>query len=66
MLGKVKWFDPAKGFGFIVCDGIDYFAHHKFIQGQGYKILSEGQEVEFDAEENEKGPLAVNIRKVMG
>ena len=62
--GKVKWFDGSKGFGFITPDdgSKDVFAHHTAIQGDGYKSLSENQEVTFDVTEGAKGPQAVNIR----
>ena len=62
--GKVKWFDGTKGFGFITPDdgSKDVFAHHTAIQGDGYKSLSENQEVTFDVTEGAKGPQAVNIR----
>ena len=62
--GKVKWFDGTKGFGFITPDdgSKDVFAHHTAIQGDGYKSLSENQEVTFDVTQGAKGPQAVNIR----
>ncbi len=60
--GKVKWFDAKKGFGFIEQEtGGDVFVHFRAIQGDGYKSLEEGQEVEFDLEDGEKGPQAVNV-----
>ncbi|WP_428898096.1 cold shock protein (beta-ribbon(,) CspA family) [Parelusimicrobium proximum] len=63
--GKVKWFNDQKGYGFVTPeDGSkDLFVHYQEIQGEGFKTLSEGQEVEFDIVESEKGPKAVNIRK---
>ncbi|MGO1579880.1 MAG: cold shock domain-containing protein [Peptoniphilaceae bacterium] len=62
MKGKVKWFNGEKGFGFITAeDGTDVFAHFSQIQKEGFKTLEEGQEVEFDVVEKEKGPQAENI-----
>ena len=60
--GTVKWFDDDKGFGFIEReDGEDAFARYSEIAGEGYKSLSDGQEVTFDLEEGEKGPKALNV-----
>jgi len=63
--GKVKWFNDQKGYGFITPeDGSkDLFVHYQEIKGEGFKTLSEGQEVEFDIVESDKGPKAVNVRK---
>jgi CspA family cold shock protein len=60
--GKVKWFDAKKGFGFIEQEsGDDVFVHFRAIQGDGYKSLVEGQEVEFELEDGAKGPQAANV-----
>jgi len=60
--GTVKWFNDAKGFGFISReDGDDIFVHHTSISGSGFKSLSEGQSVTFDVETTPKGPRAVNV-----
>ncbi len=61
-LGKVKWFNDSKGFGFIERrDGGDIFVHYSAIQCDGRKTLHEGQEVEFDIYEGQKGPEAQNV-----
>tara|TARA_Y100001960_G_scaffold26882_1_gene23669 strand:+ start:100 stop:297 length:198 start_codon:yes stop_codon:yes gene_type:complete len=61
--GKVKWFNPTKGYGFIKPDdgGEDLFVHHSSIQGEGYKSLKEDQSVTFEVEDGEKGPQATNV-----
>ncbi|MDJ0778024.1 MAG: cold-shock protein [Gammaproteobacteria bacterium] len=60
--GKVKWFNEAKGYGFIEREsGGDVFAHFSAIQGTGFKTLSEGQTVEFTVTQGQKGPQAENI-----
>ncbi len=60
--GTVKWFDDAKGFGFIErSEGEDVFVHYSSIAGEGYKSLAEGSEVEFDVETDAKGPRAANV-----
>ena len=63
--GKVKWFNEKKGFGFIEqSDGDDLFVHHTAIQGEGFKTLAEGQEVEFDIVKGPKGLQAANVTKI--
>jgi CspA family cold shock protein len=60
--GTVKWFDEAKGFGFISQEsGPDVFAHYSAIKGDGFKTLAEGQKVEFTIVQGQKGPQADNI-----
>jgi CspA family cold shock protein len=60
--GKVKWFNNQKGYGFITQEsGSDVFVHHNAIQGEGYKSLTEGQQVEFGVEQGPKGEHAVNV-----
>jgi CspA family cold shock protein len=62
--GTVKWFNDAKGYGFITAeDGSDIFVHYSAIQGDGFKSLSEGDSVTFETEEGSKGPRAVNVEK---
>jgi CspA family cold shock protein len=61
--GKVKWFNDAKGFGFIVREeGPDLFVHHTAIVAEGFRSLAEGQQVEFDVTEGPKGLQATNVR----
>lgn len=64
--GTVKWFNDGKGFGFITLDsgGKDCFVHHSAIQGTGYKSLAEGERVEFDVVQGQKGPAAENVTRV--
>lgn len=62
--GVVKWFNDAKGFGFIEQEnGEDVFVHYSSIQGDGFKTLAEGQEVSFDIIQGAKGPQAANVLK---
>lgn len=61
--GKVKWFSDAKGYGFIETDeGKDIFVHFSAIVKEGYKTLSEGQEVTFEVVQGDKGPQAANVQ----
>ena len=64
--GTVKWFNDSKGFGFITPeDGQkDCFVHHTAIQAEGFKSLSEGERVEFDIVQGDKGPAAANVTKL--
>lgn len=65
MLGRVKWFSAEKGYGFIEReDGGDVFVHFSAIEGEGFKTLEEGQEVEFDIVEGARGPQAANVKKL--
>jgi CspA family cold shock protein len=62
--GKVKWFNENKGYGFIQQEnGEDVFVHFSAIKEEGFKTLAEGQEVEFDVVEGQKGPQAANVTK---
>ena len=64
--GSVKWFNDAKGFGFITQDGggEDVFRHHTAIQADGFRTLAEGQKVEFDVTKGPKGLQAANVRPI--
>ncbi|HEY6874473.1 MAG TPA: cold shock domain-containing protein [Geobacteraceae bacterium] len=63
--GVVKWFNDAKGFGFIEQeDGQDVFVHFSSIQGDGFKSLAEGEAVTFDVTQGAKGPQAANVSKI--
>lgn len=65
MKGKVKWFNGEKGFGFIEsAEGGDVFVHFSAIQGEGFKTLDEGQDVEFDVVEGNRGPQAANVTRL--
>ena len=63
--GTVKWFNDAKGFGFITREGgPDVFVHHTAIQSEGFRSLAEGERVQFDVVQGPKGAQAANVRKV--
>jgi len=63
--GKVKWFNKQKGYGFIEQkDGKDLFVHYTGIKGDGFKNLQEGDDVEFDIDDGQKGPKAINVQIV--
>ncbi|ADM69534.1 MULTISPECIES: cold shock domain-containing protein [Paenibacillus] len=65
MKGTVKWFNAEKGYGFIQMDGgEDVFVHFSAIQGDGFKTLEEGQAVEFEITEGNRGPQAANVIKL--
>ena len=66
LTGTVKWFNNAKGYGFIVQDNgeKDVFVHHSAVLMEGYRSLNEGERVEYEIEQTPKGPAAVNVRKV--
>ena len=62
--GRVKWFNNAKGYGFIEREeGGDVFVHYSAIQGDGYKSLTQGQMVQFEITDGQKGPQATNVNK---
>ena len=63
--GTVKWFNGGKGYGFITReDGEDVFVHYSAIEGEGFRNLHEGDQVEFSIEQGQKGPAAANVRKL--
>ena len=65
MKGTVKWFNAKKGFGFISDEsGKDVFVHYSALNMEGFKVLEENEEVEFDVIEGEKGPQAANVTKI--
>jgi cold shock protein len=62
--GTVKWFNSEKGYGFIEVEGSDdVFVHYSAIEGEGFKTLEEGQTVNFDVEDGQKGPQAANVTR---
>ena len=62
--GKVKWFNNTKGYGFITADdGTDVFVHHGDISGDGFKTLDEGESVEFDITQGDRGPKATDVKR---
>jgi CspA family cold shock protein len=64
VIGRVKWFNNAKGYGFIGRDeGADVFVHYSAINGEGYRTLQEGDTVDFEIVEGQKGPQAANVAK---
>jgi CspA family cold shock protein len=65
MVGRVKWFNAEKGFGFIEREGgDDVFVHFSAITGEGFKSLDEGQEVQFDITSGNRGPQAANVTRI--
>lgn len=65
MQGVVKWFSETKGFGFIESDNKEYFVHFRSIVCDGFKTLNAGERVEFDTQANDKGPCAVNVKRIV-
>lgn len=68
MIGKVKWFNDVKGYGFITTDGVpeDIFVHNSTIHMEGYRVLFPGQEVEFELKTDQRGLKAANVRLIEG
>ena len=67
MMGKVKWFNNSKGYGFLGRDdGPDVFVHYSAILGDGYRTLTEGDSVEFEIVQGPEGPQAANVKKSTG
>jgi CspA family cold shock protein len=63
--GTIKWFSDKKGYGFIAREaGQDIFVHYSSIEGEGFKILAEGEHVSFEVEEGARGPVAKNVKKI--
>lgn len=64
--GKVKWFNDSKGYGFITPDdgSKDVFVHHQSIVAEGFRSLNEGDSVQYDVTEGQKGPQAANVKKI--
>ena len=64
-IGRVKWFDNRRGYGFLERDtGEDVFVHHSNIRGEGFRTLNDGERVDFDVIQGPKGLLAVNVRRL--
>jgi CspA family cold shock protein len=64
-IGTVKWFDSKKGFGFIVnAEGKDVFVHYSSIEGDGFRSLKDGEQVEYEQQEGNKGLLAKNVKRI--
>ncbi len=61
--GTVKWFNDQKGYGFIAAEGNDVFVHHSAIEGRGFRTLHEGDEVEFEIRNSDRGAEAANVTK---
>lgn len=65
MLGTVKWFDVKKGYGFILSpDGKDVFVHFSSIEGKGFRALKDGEKVEYELHDGERGPHALQVKRV--
>ena len=64
MVGRVKWFDAGRGFGFITADGTDYFVHYSGVRGEGFRTLNDGAEVEFVPTQGQRGLAAIDVFEV--